>query len=89
MAYKGGITCLKCIKNITSLIILEPETINALKILQNPTSFLDDVQLDHGILRKIRIVLHLHVSYILGGKLKSKRFIDSLFPLYGHELSHS
>lgn len=82
LAYKGGIVCFNCIKNTHSLIILQPETINALKILQSPLSSLNDVHIDHNSISKIRNVLNLHIAYILGSKrLRTKRFIDSLFPV--------
>ncbi len=81
LAYKGGIICLNCIKNVRPLLTLEPDTINTLKTLQSPFSSLDDIQVDYKIISRIRKVLNLHITYILGSKLKSKRFIDALFPL--------
>jgi len=82
LVYKGGITCLRCIRNPTNLIIMQPEEIKILRLLQSPSFEIShiDIELDPSMLRRIRNILNIHISYILGARLKTKKFTDSLFP---------
>jgi DNA repair protein RecO (recombination protein O) len=81
LVYKGGIICLRCVKSSSCLIIMHPQEIKMLRLLQSPSFRIEsDTQLTPSTLKKIRNVLQLHITYILGNRLKTKRFIDSLFP---------
>ncbi len=82
LVYKGGITCLRCIRNPANLIIMQPEEIKILRLLQSSSFEIShiDIELNPSMLRRIRNILQMHISYILGTRLKTKKFIDSLFP---------
>ncbi|RLB08818.1 MAG: DNA repair protein RecO [Deltaproteobacteria bacterium] len=82
LAYKGGISCLRCVKNPASAIILEPHEIKTLRLLQSPLFKIEssDIELNPSVLKKIRNILSMHIVHILGTQLKTKKFIDSLFP---------
>ncbi len=81
VAYKGGIVCLKCFRHKYDSVLLEPEAIQNLRFLQSPYSSINTMKIKKSILSQIKEVLKLHIEFTLGNKLRSKRFIDSLFPL--------
>lgn len=78
LPHKGGMVCLRCIKNSHPFILMEPKVINTLKIIQSPFFSIDTLknQIDYSTIEKIKDILSLHIGYILGSKLKTKKFID-------------
>lgn len=81
LVYKGGIVCLRCIKNVNSSVIMEPQEINILRLLQLPSFKIDNhTPFPDKIVEKIGFILYFYIDYILGRRLKTKRFIQSLFP---------
>lgn len=73
---RGGIACMKCLKESTRSPGLEPASIKALRIMQSaPVQALMELSLDPKTTAEIRKVLELHVDYRIGRKLKTAKYL--------------
>ena len=74
---KGGIACLKCEKESARLPGLDPDAVKGLDQIQ--TTPLGDSQkapLTEELMREMKKVLRLHLSYSLGKELKTARYLS-------------
>ena len=73
---KGGISCLKCLRESKSAPGLEPSMVAMLKKMQSPpVGELPCMDWDATSADRIRSVLALHMEYRIGRKLKSAKYL--------------
>ncbi len=74
---KGGISCLGCRQESALSPGMEPESIRALRQMQdNDLGQLKGLDLSGGCLKEIKNVLKLHREYRLEKRLKTAKFLD-------------
>ncbi len=71
---KGGIGCLKCVKDFPSSFLLDPDEIRLLKILQESLDIKEVTKVS-----KLKEILEAHIRYILGERLKSLDLLAQAF----------